>query len=228
MARQTGNLSPERLPPVFLGGGPNRMTVSRMAKAGAIRQIAPRLYTPNLTDSPDDIIRRNLWEVVRLLFPETVIGYRTAIEYKPSPEGVVVLTGSYDRVRALPGLTIRQFKGPGPLEGDRPFLGSLHVASLPRALLECLRPSRSRKLGDRALSIEAIEEHLEKRLRLGGVRALNEIRDSARTLAPPMKASAEFDRLNGIIGALLRTNTAPLTSTVRGSGTGAWNASQRV
>jgi hypothetical protein len=100
------------------------------------------LYTPNVADEPAPVVRRNLWEVVSLLFPDRVVGYRTAIEGKPSPEGTVNLVGGYDRLLELPGLTIRQIEGPGPLEGDTRFIGTLWLASRPRALLECLRPSR--------------------------------------------------------------------------------------
>jgi len=43
--------------------------ISTWLKKGLIRKIAPRLYSPNFTDPPGDIIRRNLFEVLSLLYP---------------------------------------------------------------------------------------------------------------------------------------------------------------
>lgn len=208
-------------PPVFLSTEEIKLQVSRDVKEGRLRKIGPRLYTPNVGDEPAGVVRRNLWEVVSLLFPDRVVGYRTAIEGKPSPEGTVNLVGGYDRLLEIPGLTIRQIEGPGPLEGDTRFMGTLWLASRPRALLECLRPSRTTAAGSRHLPRDEIERQIERLARVSGVDEVNRLRDEARSLAPDLGAPSEFDELNDIIGSILESHSGPLPSraaVARGAG----------
>ena len=37
--------------------------ISKLEKAGKIRKIAPRLYSSNLTDTPETIVIRNLFSI---------------------------------------------------------------------------------------------------------------------------------------------------------------------
>ncbi len=199
---------------MFLSTEEIKVQVSRDVKAGQLRKIGPRLYTPNVTDDPATVVRRNLWEVVGLLFPETVIGYRTAIEGKPSPEGTVNLVGSYDRMVKLAGLTVRQIKGPGPLEGDSRFVKNLWLASRARAFLECLRPSRVMTAGSKGLPRAEIERQIERLARVSGEEAVNRLRDEACSLAGELQAQAEFDQLSDIIGSILGSQAGTLTASV--------------
>lgn len=199
-------------PPVFLSTDEIKLQVSRDVKAGALRKIGPRLYTPNLDDQPAVVVRQNLWEVAGLLFPDTVVGYRTAIEGRPSPEGTVNLIGGYDRLLELPGLTVRQIKGPGPLDGDTPFMKRLWLASRARALLECLRPSRTTAAGSRRLPREEIERQIERLARVSGEEAANHLRHQARSIADDLDARTEMDALNEIIGSILGSRTGTLSS----------------
>lgn len=199
-------------PPVFVSTEDTKLQVSRDVKEGLLRKIGPRLYTPNVADEPAAVIRRNLWEVVSLLFPDRVVGYRTAIEGKPSPEGTVNLVGGYNRLLELPGLTIRQIEGPGPLEGDTRFMGTLWLASRPRAMLECLRPSRTTAAGSRRLPRDEVERQIERLARVSGTDEVNRFRDEARSLASDLDAQPEFDELNDIIGSILGSKTGTLRS----------------
>lgn len=199
-------------PPVFLSTEEIKLVVSREAKRGHIRKIGPRLYTTDVSEDSEIVIRRNLWEVIGLLFPDTVVGYRTALEGKPSPEGTVNLVGNYDRMVELPGLTIRQIKGPGHLEGDTPFMGRLWLASRARAFLESLRPSRATAAGARGLPQEEIERRIEQIVRISGETEVNSLRDQARAIAADMDAEDEFRVLSTIIGTVLGSQSASLTS----------------
>jgi len=67
-------------------------TISGAVAAGLARKIGPRLYTGNVTDEPETIVRRNLWPAVSRPAPGTVIGYRTAMEMAPATDGTVFLT----------------------------------------------------------------------------------------------------------------------------------------
>lgn len=209
------------LSPVFLSTQDITLSVSRAASQGLIRKIGPRLYTNQVKDDPVSVVHRNLWEVVGLLFPGTVVGYRTALEGKPSPEGTVNLVGGYDRMTELPGLRIRQIKGVGPLEGDTRFMGSLWLASRARAFLESLRPSRATAAGPRGLPREEIERRIERLIRVSGEGEANALRDQARGIAPVLGAESEFEALNDIMGAILGSRSVPLITSAaisRGAG----------
>lgn len=199
-------------PPVFLSSEEITSQVSRAVRAGELRKLGPRLYTPQMSDPPEAVIQRNLWEVVGLLFPGTVVGYRTALEGRPSPEGTVNVVGSYRRLVQLPGLAIRQSEGPGYLPGDQPFVGGLWLASRARALLECLRPTRGSVAGSRGLPREEIERRIEQIVRISGEAAVNTLRDDARALVHDLQAQAELEEMNRIIGAVLSSRSGPLSS----------------
>ncbi|MHB2035091.1 MAG: Fic family protein, partial [Gemmatimonadaceae bacterium] len=201
------------LPEIFLSTRETSRAVSAAVAAGRARKLAPRIYTSNVTDAPAAIIRRNLWRVVSLLAPGTVISYRTALEMAPAGDGTVFLTAGYDRRLELPGLRLRLVPGPGALEGDT-RLFDLHVASRARALLEVLKPSRARGTVARGLPVARIEALLEAELAAGGEPRLNALRDQARALAEPLDAQAAFTQLDGLIGTLLGTRRAALSAPV--------------
>jgi hypothetical protein len=197
---------------LFVGTSETAVRTRRAVESGRARKIGPRLYTGNMKDDPGEIIRRELWRAISLLAPGSVISARTALEMKPAEDGTIFLTtGSSPRTIALPGLTARFLKGPGPLPGDIPLL-DIFIASRPRAILEALRPSRARKTVSRGLPRKSIEALLERDLASAGEGRLNQIRDDARKLASSLDAEEEFAILDQTIGALLGTRTATLTS----------------
>jgi len=202
------------LPEVFLSREEIKTDLARAIKAGLAKKIVPRLYTNNMVDPPKEIIQRNLWQVVGLLFPGSVVGHRTALEARPTPEGTVFLTGGYSRTLALSGLTIRQVAGPGPLEGDQPFVQSLWLASRARGFLEALKPSRATATGDRGLSVGEVEIRIDTIIRSSGEDEVNRLRDLAREIAPILDAHRELTTLDSIVGAMLRTREAELESPV--------------
>jgi len=202
----------EALPEVFVSDTRTSQQVSRLQKSGRIRKLSPRLYTTNLSEPPEEIVRRNLWPIVSKLAPGSVISHRTALEFKPSEDNVVFVTGKIDKTIALPGLTIRQIKGPGPLPGDSEYIGGLHVASRARAFLENLLPSRRREIGPKSVGRADIEARLVEMTRIYSPDELNKIRDQARSITKALDAEAEFEILNDIVGTLLRTRKARLSA----------------
>ena len=80
----------------------------------------------------------------------------------------------------MPGLPLRSKKGPGPVEGDQPFMGSLYLASQARAYLENMAPSRTGKTVARRLSRDEVERRLGADIRAKGEPYLNELREQAR------------------------------------------------
>ena len=68
------------LPEVFVSNAAIKSAVSRAVAKGSLRQIGPKLYTSNLADAPEAIVRRHLWELVAAYVPGALIVDRTAIE----------------------------------------------------------------------------------------------------------------------------------------------------
>lgn len=197
----------------FISSSEDAQAISRATSRGEVRRIRRGLYTTDLVTPLDALVRQHTWEIVALIAPGTVIGYRTAFELKPSPEGVLHLVGPREKKLDIHGTKIWIHRGPGPLEGDVQYMETLYLASRPRAYLEALQPSRSgREFGNKGLTLAEIEEQLDHRLRIRGEEDLNQLRDAARALAKPLEAEAEFRQLDGIIASLLRTRDAPLTS----------------
>ncbi len=203
---------PVNLPEVLVTSTAISDKVAGAVKRGNLRKIAPRLYSSNFIDSPETIIDRNLWIVVGQLFPGSVIGYRTALEGRPTSDGTVFLSAQNSRVVELPGLTVRLIKGSGPVKGDTEFMGSLWFASKARALLENLRPFRTGKGLVRSLGRQGVEREMEKILRVQGENVLKSLRDQARGLENALSAKKEFEQLDGIAGTLLGTRKTRLRS----------------
>ena len=68
------------MPEVFVSNSGLADAVSREVKRGALRKLSSRLYTRNLKDSPEQIVRRNLWPLVAAYMPGALIADRTALE----------------------------------------------------------------------------------------------------------------------------------------------------
>ena len=213
----------DNIPEVFLSSRQSSKAVSRMVQAGIARKLGPRLYTRSLKDPPEEVVRRNLWTIVALLAPGTVVSHRTAFENRQAPDGSVFLSGPYTRQLDLPGLTIRQVQSSGPVDGDTPFMGTLYLASRPRAFLENLLPSRQREKVARTVGRNHIEQRLSELMRVSGEEALIRLRDEARLLAPKLGLESELRILDGIIGALLRSRPA---ATLAAPAARAWAAGE--
>jgi hypothetical protein len=181
---------------------------SRLVKAGRLRKVASRIYTSNLTDTPDSIVARNLYPILGRLFPGAVLSHRTALEAKPTEDGALFLTYKYSRRIRLPGVTVHLLKGQGRMAEDMPFLDGLFISSRPRAYLENLQISRSRSSSAKVLSRAAVEDGLDRLCQVQGEEALNTLRDKARLIAPALGMEAQFQTLNKIIGAILRSRSA--------------------
>ena len=181
--------------------------LARLKREGQVVRLAPRLYTTNLTDSPEKIVRRNLWTIVGKLWPGARLSHRTAFEYAPH-EGHVFFGYKYTRKVVLPGVTIHFLATPESLPSDYPFMEGLGVSSHARALLENLEPDRTQGGVAKCLSVEAVEERLEAEFAAGGETALNRLRDEARSIAAATGLDYGLSRLDKLVGALLSTRPA--------------------
>ena len=176
-----------------------------MIKKGLLRKIAPKIYTTNLEDEPDVIIRRNVFYIIGQLYPQAVISHRSAYELKPTADGDIYLTYSYSKNISLPGLKIHLMEGPKGTEHDMPFIENLYISSSERRTLENLQKGRARGNSSKCLPRTSIEEFLERMLQVNGESGLNAFRDKARVVSKELDMKEEFETLNHIIGAILST-----------------------
>jgi hypothetical protein len=204
----------EAEPEVFFSTTATSRAIRRLLESGEVRHIAGRLYTKNLVDPLEDVVRRRVWDIAAGYFPGAVIVDRTAFELRPSgQEGSVFLCAHTRRVVHLPGVVLNCRRGPGPLDGDQPFMNSgLYLSSWSRRFLENVRPSRARTGTRRTLSAVELERQLQAVLVNQGEDELNRLRDETRGLSHEIGAEREGERLVSIIGALLGTGADKLVT----------------
>lgn len=209
------SFSLETLPEAFVSTTAISQAVAQAVSSGKIRKIGTRLYTKNLTDPPEAIVRRNWYYLVRDYFPDALIADRTALENMPATDGSVFIISGKKRPIELPGLVFKPRKGPPPLDTDLPFAGGARLSSTARAFLENMRPSRSRdEAVPRTLSRTEIEERLEAVIRRAGEAGINKLRDDARTIAQQLELQEEYQKLDELIGRLLGTRDGQVESTL--------------
>lgn len=200
---------------IFLSDTEISDQVSRLSKQGKIKKLAPKLYTTNLIDTEANIVNRNLWAIVGLLFPGALISDRTALEGRPAQDGSVFIVSNKKRAVKIGRITIKPRKGVLALNDDNPFIQGLYFSSLPRALLENMKDSKSiNSLVARTLSQSELEDKLDSIIREKGMDDLNKLRNEMRSIAPKLKMIKEFNQLNKLIGALLQTSEVNLKSPV--------------
>jgi hypothetical protein len=207
------------LPIVFHSHSGISRAVGVAVRAGGARKLGPRLYTRNMAEPLEQVARRNWQRIAAGYFPGAVVVDRSAFEAMPTEDGSVFLDVGPERSRReaiqLPGLTLRPRQGPGPVEGDMAFMDGLHFSGPGRKFLDNMRASRARGGAPaRTLSRAEIEEQLARIVALRGKSALNELRDSARRIAPTIGAESEMETLEDLIGAVLGTRSATLASAV--------------
>jgi len=199
------------LPEVFSAALPGKDRLYRLQRRGEIRKIAPNLYTSNMVDEVGAIVRRNKWQIVGLLYPDAIISERTAAGMKEG-EPIFIIS---ERSRAVEagGIVIRPQKGAPPQPSDVRFMGSLYMASPARIILDNAGLSRSGRDGvPRKLSKVELEEYLDDLIKRYGEESINKLRDDMRALAPKLGLEAEFEAVNRMISALLRTHESKLES----------------
>jgi Fic/DOC family len=231
MPRPTTTFSLEDQPEVFFSTTATSRAIRRHLAAGQVRQIEGRLYTRNVTDPLEVIVRRRAWDVAAGYFPGAVIVDRTAFQLQPlGPEGSLFLSSGTRRSVRLPGLVLNCRRDTGPVAGDQPFLGDgLFLSSWPRRFLDNMRPSRARGGISRTLSRAEIEEQLEIVLVNQGEAELGRLRDEARLVADELRAHDEYRALDMLIGTLLGTKSGSLTSRrVRATAAGIGWDEQRI
>lgn len=186
--------------------------ITKLVSAGVIRKIAPRVYSSNLDEPIEGIIRRNLFKILGTIYPGTMLSHRSAFEFQPTKTGQIFLTTTYTKKVKLPGITIQFLSGPPPIEGDNKFSGELSASQKARAFLENLQATKKLGSESKCLSLPEIEERLEQVIRVHGEVEINKLRDQARRVSEQLCMQQEFEKLNRLISALITTKTSKILS----------------
>jgi hypothetical protein len=194
-----------RFQEIIIGTTEKTREIKKLEKQRQLRKIAPRLYSSNMEENPETIIRRNWYRILSELYPEAFLSHRSALERIPTAGGHIYLTYTYTDNIILPGLSIHFLKGPEPLEDDTLFFGNTRASGYARAYLENLQSSRTTAETSKTLDRGGLEERIESFLRANGEAALNTIRDRASEIAPGLGMEKEFTTLNQLITDILGT-----------------------
>lgn len=180
--------------------------IGKLLRKGRLRKIAPRIYTTNLLDSPENIVRRNILSILAWRFPNMTISHRSASEMRLTPFGHFFLTGKSSRkITDLPGVVITILQGPDPDENDMKY-GKMFIAGEYRWMLENMQSSRKSGDESKVMDVTVIERRLENVLVAGGERALNDYRDTLQKTAQRLGMMKEFEKINLLISSLLATH----------------------
>ena len=186
--------------------------ISKAEKEGKIKKIAPRIYTTNLRDSEEYIIKRHFFDILKWRFPQAVISHRSALELRPTESGIFFITAHYSKkIADYPGVVINVMKGRPAVKSDVD-LGGIYASSEWRWMLENMQVTRKRGDESKVFPIDFIEDRLEKIIIREGENGINRFRDKAGEVAKQIGLIDEFDRLNSLISALLKTRPSNVLS----------------
>lgn len=207
----------------FISGDRARdRAIQRQAKAGHLSKITDGIYGKLEGRNVEEFAYAHWAPILASKVPAAILTGRTGLSVNPWRErgkdgrplypGWIFCTHSDGKARkrfSIPGLEIRSFPGPGPLEGDVAYLGT-YIPSPSRNLLENLKPSRERDGPSRNIGREGVEAEIERLLKTEHEDGLKAIRQRAHRLADALDASDELKVLDDLIGTFLGTRQAKL------------------
>jgi hypothetical protein len=212
-------------PLIFTGQEPTEdRRIQREAAAGRLSKVAEGLYVDAPGRPVEEVVCGAWAPILAHYAPGSILTGKSALRKSiwrdRGPDGRAVFpgwvwatdpSGAARKRFSLPGMEIRTAPGPGPLEGDIPFLG-VFLPSDARCFLENLMPSRSRQGPSRTAGQAVVEAEIEGLLKTAHEDGLHELRARAVRIAPTLGAEAELATLQDIIGSILGTRQAKLVS----------------
>lgn len=193
--------------------------IAKAERAGKLRKIASKLYTSNMMDAPENIVRRNLFDILSWRLPGAVLSHRSGATLRPTEKGNLYLTSTFTkRIENIPGIILNVMAGPKASTSDiRLGSAEIYASSENRWMLEVMQPARRGKDGEsKSLPQAFVEKRLEAMINAGGENRINEFRDSVRLTAEELGMDEEFKKLSSIISALLSTHNAEVLQSASG------------
>ena len=71
--------------------------IAKAEKAGKLRKIASKLYTSNMMDAPENIVHRNLFDILSWRLPGAVLSHRSGATLRPTERGNLYLTSTFTK-----------------------------------------------------------------------------------------------------------------------------------
>ena len=191
--------------------------LSGLSKRQKIRRLYSGIYTDNLTDPIEKIIKSHWMQIVPYIVPNGILSFRTATDLKPTPYqnglDILFITSSYEKTINLPGLIIKVYKG-NHKDYYEQVLPNLAKSNIPRMFLENLTTIRSAKLkGLKTIGEAGVELLLARELQFQGEERVNQLRDEAKKIALDLGYEKEYKKLIQIISALLSTHESSALKT---------------
>jgi hypothetical protein len=178
----------------------------RARNRGDLIRIATGIYSGEVDKSAEDVVRAHLWEIVGHEMPGAVIVDRSVLDGGSGIDGTLYVVAKRRRALELPGVKVVPRTGAEALPGDMQIPSGLHMASIPRGLLENLAPTRRAADGSsRTLTRKEVETWIDELCSSRGESAVNRYRDQARGLVGQLGAAKEMATLDALISAALNT-----------------------
>jgi hypothetical protein len=183
---------------------------TRLAAQGKLHRIRKGNYTDTSDSEEVTKILNNEWmDVACKIFDGPVAVARTASELRPAEGRLYFVSSKLRASRTTQVGHLVFYISPGDTDnGVEQIHLELRRSNPARYCLENLAPSRGSKNSKKTPGPEWVELELIKHIRRGGEQAVNALRDEARDLAPVLDLEKEFEKLNTLIAALLRTHPA--------------------
>jgi hypothetical protein len=183
---------------------------SRLAAQGKLHRIRKGIYID--TSDTEEITKtlNNKWmEIACKIFDGPVAVARTAAELRPAEGRLYFVSSKLLSPRTVQVGHLNFSISHGSTDqGVEQVSLELRRSNPARYCLENLAPSRGNKKSKKTLGNEWAESELAKFIQRDGEQAVNALRDEARDLAPVLKLEKEFEKLNALIAALLRSRPA--------------------
>lgn len=192
--------------PLVFSSDADRRDLARAHNRGQLVRLAPGIYTPETSRTPEQVVHDRLWPIVAHEIPGAVIVDRSVRDGGMGRDGALYVVGARSRPLKLPGVVVYPREGVGPQPSDMTLPDGLYMSSEARGLLDNLAPTRVTATGvSRTLTRAEVEEWLDSLCAARGELGLNRLRDQARELAPVLGREKELAILEALISAALNT-----------------------
>ena len=205
--------------PIIFTGDLPPSTINSMVGRGVLQRLSTGVYSSDVTNRSEDVVRAHWDTIVGHLFPGAVITDRSA-RTMSHVNGVLYLARD-GRARdvSLPGLLVRARSGAPPQAGDIRLPSGLYFASTGRALAENSLPSRTRTGRERrTLDESELGDWIDHLCRRDGEEGLIRLRRQVEALAPALGVPDEsLTLMRTLIGVAVGTKKAETASAALGS-----------
>jgi len=175
----------------------------KLSSEGKIRKIYTGVYTSIEDDRELIKVMQYQWPlIVAHAFKNSVISYRSAIEFKPSPQGYIYLISKQSKSVKIGGIDFKLIRGTPMSVSNRKALMGAPTACIERAFLDSLISARIKVSDDRYIPIGELEDRLENMMTQAGEDALNSFRDKAKKISQELDMPVSYKKLDRIIGTL--------------------------